>query len=155
MSTEQTVRPAEQSHEPHAYIASGTPSWVEAAQEYWAFPLVMVVLLMDNASPIVSLLIFVAVFAQLFLLSKMRKPKPGPRGIKDRRTKPFRTVLNYVVLCAFVVFLLVCTFQQIKFPVGTAAVIGVAAFIVLILNAKFNVPSVWYDHTPVTPKGDR
>ncbi len=155
MSTDHTVRSAEQSHEPHAYIASGTQSWVEAAQEYWGFPLVMVVLLMDNASPIVSLLIFVAVFAQVFLLSKMRKPKPGPRGLKDKRTKPFRTVLNYVILFMIVVFLLVCTFQQIKFPVSMAAVIGVAAFIVLTLNAKFNVPSVWYERAPAATKDDR
>lgn len=151
MSTEPTTRMPDRTKEPHAYIASGTQTWAEAAQEYWVFPLIMIILMMDNASPLLSLLVFIAAFAQLLFLGKVRKPKPklSTFGVTDRRTHPVRTVLCYVVLAAVTAFFLICTFQQIKVPLGTAALIGVAAFAILTLNAKFNVPSVHVeDATP-------
>lgn len=144
MSAEPTPRVPDRAkeREPHAYIASGAQTWAEAAQEYWLFPLIMMILMMDNASPLLSLLVFMAAFAQLFFLSKVRKPKPSTRSVIDKRTQPVRTVLCYVVLSAVTAFFLICTFQRIKVPPGTAALIGVASFAILTLNAKFNVPSV-------------
>lgn len=155
MSAEPTIRSADHAKEPYVYIASGTQTWAEAAQEYWIFPLIITILMMDNASPLLSFLVFIAAFAQLFFLGKVSKPKPSILGATDGRTKPSRTVLLYVVLVAFIAFLLICTFQQIKVPVGTAALIGVASFAILTLNAKFNVPSVHVEDAALPRKEAR
>ncbi len=64
--------------EPHAYIASGAQTWAEAAQEYWLFPLIMMSMMMDNASPLLSLLVLMAALPNYSFSAKCANPSPAP-----------------------------------------------------------------------------